>query len=81
MKYYSSIWDKSKESYLKALSSVIYLNQVILNTENVINKNIKNKKLDDFLNKTKVAFCLTSPKTREKDVISKTTLLKELSED
>ena len=58
------MWDKSKESYLKALSSVIYLNQVIVNNENVIAKNIKSKKLDEFIAKTKIAICLTSPKTR-----------------
>lgn len=64
MEYYKSIWDQSKESYLKALSSVIYLNHIIINTENIIAKSIKNKKLDEFIAKTKIAVCLTSPKTR-----------------
>ena len=62
--YYRTVWDKSKESYLKALSSVIYLNQGIVNSENIREKNVKSKKLDEFIAKTKIAICLTSPKTR-----------------
>ena len=79
--YYKTVWDKSKESYLKALSSVIYLNHTIVNHENLILKNIKSKKLDEFIAKTKIAVCLTSPLTREKDIVSKTNLAKDLPED
>ena len=46
MEYYKTIWDKSKECFLKALSSVMYLNQVMVNTDSVLRKNVKSKKLD-----------------------------------
>jgi len=76
--YYRTVWDRSKECFLMAISSVMYLNQVLVNGDNLSKKNVNSGKLDEFIAKTKLSLCLTSPMTRERDVEGKANLGKDV---
>ena len=57
------------------------MNQSIIQNDLIIKKNEKSLKIDEFIQKTKISLCITSPKTREQELVLKTSLLKDLSEE
>lgn len=75
------VWDNTKECYLKAISSVIEQNLKISNSETSFKEEAKRIKLDEFMQKAKVNVCLTSAKTRQKEIVLKTNMLNEMAEE
>jgi hypothetical protein len=79
--YFRQIWQDSKECYLRAISSLNFQNVKLNVKERFIRSEIKRRKLEEFFAKSEIKLCLTSPKTREKEIVLKTTLMKDLVEE
>jgi 3-phenylpropionate/cinnamic acid dioxygenase small subunit len=77
---FKSTWESSKECYLRAITSINFQNNKLSIKENYIRDEIKRRKLDEFFSKHEIKLCLTSPKTREKEIVLKTNLMKDVIE-
>jgi hypothetical protein len=66
---------------LKAINSINFRISKLTIKEDFIRDEGKKRKLEEFFAKEEIKLCLTSPKTREKELILKTNLMKDISED
>lgn len=78
---FKSTWSSSKDCYLRAITSIDFQANKLAAKEDLIRDEAKRRKLEEFFGRHEIRLCLTSPKSREKELVLKTTLMKEMSEE
>jgi hypothetical protein len=80
LEMFKATWSSSKDCYLRAITSINFQTARLAAKEELIRDDTKRRKLDEFFARHEIRLCLTSPKSREKELVLKTTLMREVSE-